>query len=93
MGGGPATGVHLKGMTSLSTDVGDLVMVEDTTSGAANAISKTLGFLSGTGSITSQSARYEMAIDRAAYEAAAVAGIVKFNAEVAKVAAKQKPSS
>lgn len=93
MGGGPAVGVHLKGMTSLSTDVGDLVMLEDTTSGAANAISKTLGFLSGTGSITSQSARYEMAIDRAAYEAAAIEGIVKFNAEVAKIAAKQKPSS
>lgn len=93
MGGGPATGVHLKGMTSLSVDVGELVMVEDTTSGAANAISKTLGFLSGTGSITSQSARYEMAIDRAAYEAAAVQGITRFNAEVAKIAARQKPAS
>lgn len=93
MGGGPAVGVHLKGLTSLSTNVGKLTMVEDTTSGAANAISKTLGFLSGTGSITSQSAKYEMAIDPAAYEAAAVDGLRRFNAEVAKVAAQQKPAS
>lgn len=93
MGGGPRVGVHMKGVVGLSDKVGELKMLEDTTSGAANAISKTLGFLSGTGSITSQSASYTMTIDREAYVAAAVGGMRKFNAEVAKVAAKQKPSS
>lgn len=91
MGGGARVGVHLKGVVGLSDKVGELKMLEDTTSGAANAISKTLGFLSGTGSISSQSARYEMTIDRNAYLAAAVAGARKFNTEVAKVVAQHKP--
>ena len=52
---------------------------------------KTLSFLGGGGSITSQSANYEMVIDPAAYSKAALDGIRKFNAEVAKVARAQKP--
>jgi hypothetical protein len=84
-------GVHLKGVTGLSDKVGTLLMAEDTTSGAANAVSRGLGFLSGKGSIASSSAKFEMTIDRNAYAAAAVGGARKFNTEVARIAAEQKP--
>src|ERR1043166_5968517 len=74
-------GARTKGATGLADNVGTLVMTEDTTSTAANVLSKTLGMLSGTGSINSQSANYEMTIDRDAYIAAAISGGKKFNAQ------------
>lgn len=77
-------GAHLKGLTHLSLKVGELVKVEDTTSGAANAISATLSILTGSGRITSNSAKFDMVIDAAAYEKAALDGLRRFNAEVAK---------
>ncbi|HEX5277603.1 MAG TPA: hypothetical protein VFW42_08050 [Fluviicoccus sp.] len=58
----------------------------DTTSNAANALSKGLSLLSGAGSITSNSADYTFTVDATAYSNGALKGISAFNAEVAKVA-------
>lgn len=84
-------GVHLKGFAGLSDKVGELQLMEDTTSGAANAISAGLSFLTGAGRITSKSATYAMTVDRDAYVAAATDGLRKFNKEVGRIAAQQKP--
>lgn len=84
-------GVHLKGSTGLSDKVGELQITEDTTSAAGNALSAGLSFLTGAGRITSKSATYDMTIDRNAYLTAATDGLRKFNKEVARIAATQKP--
>lgn len=77
-------GVRMKGVAGLADEVGQLVKVEDTTSKAGNAISAGLSILTGTGRISSNSAKFDMVIDAGAYEKAALDGLKRFNAEVAK---------
>ena len=89
MGGGNAAGVVTKApVINLTGNAGTLSKV-DTTSGAANGLSKALSMLGGGGSITGSSADYTFTIDQAAYGAAALHGIAGFNAEVAKAIAGQ----
>lgn len=89
MGGGNAAGVVTKApVINLTENAGTLSKV-DTTSGAANGLSKALSMLGGGGSITGSSADYTFTIDQAVYGAAALHGIASFNAEVAKAIAGQ----
>ncbi len=74
---------------NISTNAGTLSKT-DTTSNAANALSKGLSLLSGAGSITSNSADYTFTVDPEAYSTGAMKGISAFNAEVAKVAREAK---
>lgn len=81
--GGGWGGFKTKSYYLVAEKVGELAK-EDTTSTAANTFSKTLGFLSGAGSITGKSASYIMTVDKAAYKAAVLSGAAKFNDEVGK---------
>lgn len=73
-------------LVNTSAKAGQLVQAEDTTPVAANALSKALGMLSGTGSIKQNSADYTFTIDPTLYVQGAMLGIGSFNAEFAKVA-------
>jgi hypothetical protein len=87
MGGGNAAGVVTKAqIDNVAEKVGTLSK-EDTTPTAANALSKGLSMLAGTGSITGNSANYVLTINPAAYKAGALKAIGDFNTEVAKAAA------
>lgn len=89
MGGGNLPGVVTKtAVINISENVGSLDKV-DTTSGTANALSKTLSLLGGGGSIKGSSADYTLTVDQAAYSAGALNGMTHFNAEVAKALAGQ----
>jgi len=83
MGGGNAPGVVTKEPVINLTEIAGTLSKEDTTSGTANALSKTLSLFGG-GSVTGNSANYTFTIDPAAYTAGALRGITGFNAEVAK---------
>lgn len=74
---------------NISTNAGTLSKT-DTTSNAANALSKGLSLLSGAGSISSNSADYTFTVNPTAYTSGAMKGISAFNAEVAKVAREAK---
>lgn len=74
---------------NISTNAGTLSKT-DTTSNAANALSKGLSLLSGAGSITAQSADYTFTVNPAAYTSGAMKGIAAFNAQVAKAAREAK---
>lgn len=73
-------------LVNTTAKAGELVQAEDTTPVAANALSKALGLLSGTGSIKQNSADYTFTINREQYLQGAMVGIASFNAEFAKVA-------
>lgn len=73
-------------LVNTTAKAGQLVQAEDTTPVAANALSKALSLLSGTGSIKQNSADYTFTIDPALYVQGAMVGIGSFNAEFAKVA-------
>lgn len=89
MGGGNLPGVVTKAaVVNISENAGTLSKV-DTTSNAANGLSKALSMLGGGGSISANSADYTFTIDKAAYSAGALNGIASFNAEVAKALAGQ----
>lgn len=89
MGGGHLPGVVTKAaVVNISENAGTLSKV-DTTSNAANGLSKALSMLGGGGSISANSADYTFTIDKAAYSAGALNGIASFNAEVAKALAGQ----
>jgi len=83
MGGGNGPGVVTKAPVINLTENAGTLSKEDTTSGTANAVSKTLSLFAG-GSVTGNSANYTLTIDPAAYTAGALRGITGFNAEVAK---------
>lgn len=86
MGGGNAAGVVTAGpMINIIDKAGELVKV-DTTSGAANGVSKALSMLSGAGSVSQNRSQYTYNIDREAYVRGALSGITQFNAEVGKAA-------
>lgn len=74
---------------NIGEKVGELTK-QDTTPTTGNAVSSALSFLSGAGKISSKSANYQMAVDRAAYEAALLQGTMAFNVEVAKAAGSAK---
>lgn len=84
MGGGNLPGVVTKAPVLNLTENAGTLSKEDTTSGTANAVSKTLSLLAGGGSITGNSANYTLTIEPTAYTAGALRGITSFNAEVAK---------
>ncbi len=90
MGGGNLPGVVTKSFITNITEKAGTMSKEDTTSTAANALSKGLSLLTGAGSITGSSANYTFTIDPAAYKAGALKGIGDFNTEVAKAAASAK---
>lgn len=79
-------GAVIKEPLPVSDKTGELVKAEDTTPVAANALSKGLALLSGSGSISSSSARYTYTVDRPAYIDSVMRGIGAFNADVAKLA-------
>lgn len=83
MGGGNGPGVVTKEPVLNLTENAGTLSKEDTTSGSANALSKTLSLFAG-GSVTGNSANYTLTIDPAAYSAGALRGITGFNTEVAK---------
>lgn len=71
----------------ISESTGTLAKTEDTSPGAANAVSTGLSFLSGAGKISKSSANYSFTVDRKAYEEGALKGLGQFHDEVVKVAA------
>ncbi|MBL9189147.1 MAG: hypothetical protein JNK23_16815 [Opitutaceae bacterium] len=76
---------------NISEQVGQLAM-QDTSPGAANAISSALSVLTGTGKISGKSANYQFTIDPAAFEAGVLLGTGGFHAEAMKIiAAARKP--
>ena len=89
MGGGSLPGVVTKAaVINIGENTGTLSKV-DTTSNAANGLSKALSLLGGGGSISANSADYTFMIDKAAYSTGALNGMRGFNAEVAKALAGQ----
>jgi hypothetical protein len=90
MRGGP--GVWLKANTiNISTNVGEAIKTADTTPQTANVVAGVLSMLSGVGNIQRSSSEYSFKVQPAAYLAGAMAGISRFNAELAKVAQEAKP--
>lgn len=65
---------------------GTLTQTADTTPQSANALGSLLSGLTGSGSIQSSSAEYELKIDRQAYARGVMTGVRSFNAEVVKTA-------
>lgn len=84
-------GVQTKGPSpNISTKVGELAK-QDATDKAGNAFSKSLSFLTGSGSITGSKGIYTLAIDQTAYEAGLMNGAGAFNTEVATAAKEVHP--
>jgi hypothetical protein len=70
-----------------STEVGTLTKTADTTPAASNALSSALSGLTGSGNIQRSSSAYLLTVDREAYAAGVMNGVVSFNTEVARAAA------
>lgn len=87
MGGGNHPGVVTKHEVVNITEQAGYLVAADTTSAAANSLSKDLSFLTGAGSIRTDSSEYIFTLDRNAYIAGVLKGTGDFNAQVAMTAA------